>query len=312
VTGLDNAGKTALLSKFGRHLGIVDLAALKPTQGVDRREIQSRDMDIILWDLGGQDKYRRDYLDSADQYFLDVDLLMYVIDVQDSLRYEDSMEFLDQVIDELKDLKENPYILIFIHKYDPDISTDKEVLLNIELLKELIKAALTDTGLEYEVYMSSIYSMISTEPKFSKAIKDIMTSHSAIAMDPTVNKVKVLEKTAENALNGLVQLSTSVNRVNTTMTDLSEIMNGIDERLKKVEEVIERIVAVAFSEEVEKPQYQPPETHPLPTLNAPPTPVIESGPLESRGTMFTPEAKETMISELSELLAELKTVKEQK
>ena len=35
VIGLDNAGKTAILNKFGGRLGITDLTDLKPTKGVD-------------------------------------------------------------------------------------------------------------------------------------------------------------------------------------------------------------------------------------------------------------------------------------
>ncbi|TFG29458.1 MAG: hypothetical protein EU532_03200, partial [Promethearchaeota archaeon] len=36
VVGLDNAGKTAILTKFGGKLGITDLASIKPTKGVER------------------------------------------------------------------------------------------------------------------------------------------------------------------------------------------------------------------------------------------------------------------------------------
>jgi len=37
VIGLNNAGKTAIMTKFGGRLGIKDLALLKPTRGVNRQ-----------------------------------------------------------------------------------------------------------------------------------------------------------------------------------------------------------------------------------------------------------------------------------
>ena len=71
VVGLDNAGKTAILNKFGRKMGIEDLATLAPTKGVDRRNIQMEESDIelFIWDMGGQKQYRDKYLKQPEQYF---------------------------------------------------------------------------------------------------------------------------------------------------------------------------------------------------------------------------------------------------
>jgi len=48
VIGLDNAGKTAILNKFGGRLGINDLANLTPTKGVDRRYIETETSSLDL------------------------------------------------------------------------------------------------------------------------------------------------------------------------------------------------------------------------------------------------------------------------
>ncbi|MHA1459333.1 MAG: ADP-ribosylation factor-like protein [Promethearchaeota archaeon] len=55
VIGLDNAGKTAILNKFGGRLGITDMANLKPTKGVERRyiETETSNLDLYIWDFGG-------------------------------------------------------------------------------------------------------------------------------------------------------------------------------------------------------------------------------------------------------------------
>jgi len=53
VVGLNNAGKTAILTQFGGRLGIKDLALLKPTRGVNRQEIKTKELNLHLWDFGG-------------------------------------------------------------------------------------------------------------------------------------------------------------------------------------------------------------------------------------------------------------------
>ncbi|TFF93428.1 MAG: hypothetical protein EU544_05890, partial [Promethearchaeota archaeon] len=73
VVGLDNAGKTAILSKFGGRLGITDLAKLKPTKGIDRKTLETEELDLIIWDFGGQEQYRENYLKNAEKFFFQSD-----------------------------------------------------------------------------------------------------------------------------------------------------------------------------------------------------------------------------------------------
>ena len=186
VIGLDNAGKTAILTKFGGRLGITDLANLKPTKGVDRHYIESEksDLDLYIWDMGGQLEYRNKYLENPEQYFLEIDLLIYVIDVQDEDRFPESFEYFEEVLKILALLEENPFILIYIHKVDPDLKHEPEVLLNIELLKDNLNQLLTHYGFDYEAYLTSIFSLISNEPEFSKYIKEVMKSADSLT-NPT-------------------------------------------------------------------------------------------------------------------------------
>ena len=99
VIGLSNAGKTTILRKFGGQIGIKDLAKLTPTKGVQRKEIVTSDMALILWDFGGQEEYRKVYLNSPEKYFLKVDLVIYVIDLQDPENYEKSIFRCHRVVD---------------------------------------------------------------------------------------------------------------------------------------------------------------------------------------------------------------------
>ncbi len=224
--GLDEAGKTSLLSKFGGRLGISDMIDTHPTKGVVRMKFGRENLSLYIWDLGGQEEYRERYLSNPEQYFVELDLLMFVIDVQNPERFEESIQYFEKIVESLTLLEENPYILIFLHKYDPDLKNDPKVLLNIELIKdnlnELIKSKKLD--FEIEIYLTSIYSLISREPQFAKYVKNLMSASHSLT-DPTVRKVEGLGKTLEETLNAVIRLSESI----------SMQLNDIDNRLRAIE-----------------------------------------------------------------------------
>ena len=226
VIGLDNAGKSAILSQFGGRLGINDLKALQPTKGVERKHIKAEgsEIDLFLWDLGGQVQYRNKYVKNPENYFLKTDLLIYVIDVQDPERFAESFEYFEEVLKLLKMLEEEPFVMIYIHKYDPDLKGNPEVLLNIELLKENLNQLLGEYGYDYEAYLTSIYSLITNEPQFSRYIKDVMKSTDSLT-NPTLRKVEGLGKTLEETMNAVIRLSESI----------SKQINDLDSRLRAIE-----------------------------------------------------------------------------
>jgi hypothetical protein len=226
VAGLDEAGKTATLSKFGGRLGISDTIATHPTRGVVRMKFGTSNLNLFIWDLGGQEEYRERYLNNPEQYFIQLDLLLYVIDVQNPERFDESLKYFDKILDSIIILEEKPYVLVFIHKFDPDIKGDPKIQLNVELLKDnlngLIKSK--DYDFDIEIYLTSIYSMISREPQFAKYIKNLMSSHYSLT-DPTVKKVDGLGKTLEETLNAVIRLSESI----------STQLNDLDSRIRALE-----------------------------------------------------------------------------
>lgn len=226
VVGLDNAGKTAILNQFGGKLGIEGLATLTPTKGVDRRNIQMEDSDVelFIWDMGGQKQYRDKYLKNPEQYFLEIDLLIYVIDIQDTERFAESFEYFEEILQILKTLEEDPFIMVYIHKHDPDLRRNPEIELSVELLKDNLNQLLTQYGFDFEAYLTSIYSLISNEPEFSKYIKDVMKSAHSLT-NPTLKKVEGLGKTLEETMNAVIRLSESI----------SKQLNDLDSRMRAIE-----------------------------------------------------------------------------
>lgn len=226
VIGLDNAGKTAIITKFGGKLGIDDLVGLKPTKGVKRKLIEGSGLDLFVWDLGGQKEYRNKYLKYPEQYFLQIDLLLYVIDVQDSERFAASFEYFEKILEILGNLEENPYLLIFLHKYDPDLKGEPTIELNVEFLKDNLKELFEriELKLDYEIYLTSIYSLISNEPKFSKYIKDVMKSNYSVS-DPTITRIDGLGEIVEGLMNAIIKLSESI----------SSQLSAIEQRIEAIE-----------------------------------------------------------------------------
>jgi len=251
VVGLDNAGKTAILTKFGGKLGINDLAQLKPTKGISRQKFKSDDLELVIWDFGGQHQYRKKYLESPEQYFLQVNLLIYVIDVQDPDRFEDSMEYFNSILETIYFLEEKPHIMIYIHKYDPDLKNDPEILLNIELLKDKLTDVVQKEqyDFQYDIYLTSIFSLITTEPRFSKFIKDIMSSTVSLS-DPVLKKVDGLGKILEETMNAIIRLSESTSL---QIRELDHRLRAIESGAIQVGQVNQSGVPVNLNAPIDQP-----------------------------------------------------------
>ncbi|TFF89166.1 MAG: hypothetical protein EU548_07925 [Promethearchaeota archaeon] len=300
VAGLDRAGKTAILTTFGGKLGIDELKNLRPTKKIDRQRISSESLSVYIWDFGGQTSYRKDYLKNPGAYFLDVDLFIYVIDVQDYERFEESFTYLKAILNALEQLQEHPYTLIFIHKYDPDLRKDPDIQLNVEFVKENLKEILLERDFPYEIYLTSIYSVISREPKFSKFIKEMVQQKDLVA-DPTIDKIEELSKIINKALVAVIKLSESVStqymEINQRFDALETKINSIESGAPLVSQPQEESRSVSSSS---PPPPPPPPPDPLSTK---PIPTPSNRARES-GTSL----RSSILDELKSLFAKTKEI----
>ncbi|MFX0140845.1 MAG: ADP-ribosylation factor-like protein, partial [Candidatus Hodarchaeota archaeon] len=121
IIGLDNAGKTTILKTLKQELTPELFANMKPTTGVNIEQFTSTDgMKFMVWDFGGQMAFREEYFRRKDYYFSKIDKLIYVIDIQDPDRYEESIVYLLNIVGVVKLLKPIPNFIIFLHKFDPE------------------------------------------------------------------------------------------------------------------------------------------------------------------------------------------------
>ncbi|MCK5140670.1 MAG: hypothetical protein KAQ70_00605, partial [Candidatus Heimdallarchaeota archaeon] len=130
MVGIDNAGKTSLSIAL-KHRGALSslfqrLNGLTPTRGLLRSKIEVFGMDVHLHELGGQSIYREDYLENPQQYFVGTDTIIYVIDIQAKDRFQESFEYLKQIINVANNLKIKVPWKIFFHKSDPEYEIDEK------------------------------------------------------------------------------------------------------------------------------------------------------------------------------------------
>jgi GTPase SAR1 family protein len=116
-TGLDDAGKTSIILALQREFS--KIAVIKPSRGAQRRIFEFLGKEISEWDLGGQSSYRISYLKNPDKYFDRTEIAIYVIDIQNKTRIQESLSYLNDVIKQFKILEIDPPIFIFFHKFDP-------------------------------------------------------------------------------------------------------------------------------------------------------------------------------------------------
>ncbi|MBD3229960.1 MAG: GTP-binding protein [Candidatus Lokiarchaeota archaeon] len=180
-TGLDNAGKTSILNVLEKQYS--KLSSTKPTTGVERRSINVLGYRIVNWDLGGQEKYRDDYLDEEARVFEGTDLLFYVVDISSRERFYEALEYYKNVLWEVFESKKSetiPFIVICLHKYDPDLQDDELVSENIELARNLFEENSKDYDIKF--FLTSIFDDWSILKAFSFGIQRLSS------------KLEILEK----------------------------------------------------------------------------------------------------------------------
>ncbi|MHA1379543.1 MAG: ADP-ribosylation factor-like protein [Candidatus Helarchaeota archaeon] len=166
LVGLDNAGKTTILTTMKKEQDS-NVYDLKPTKGVNIEEFKTveafstDEISIIIWDFGGQDKYRQEYLREAEKYFTDIDKAIYVIDIQDKKRFNESFEYLKSILALTKKYNDEEKIdfMVFLHKLDPSLVNEKEYQDRSKFLKEEVKKLFEPFKFEIKIFETSIYTV---------------------------------------------------------------------------------------------------------------------------------------------------------
>ncbi|OLS14041.1 MAG: ADP-ribosylation factor-like 1 [Promethearchaeota archaeon CR_4] len=177
LAGLDNAGKTSLLSVLQNKYSVIK--NLLPTRGLSRETLEFFGMSLTAWDLGGQIAYREKlYFQKPELFFSDADLIIFVIDIQDNKRYDDALDYFESIIKAINKLDEHPLFLITFNKFDPDLKENDEFIKN----KGALIAEITKIKGSHRVIFtqSSIFDRASVEKMFSIGFKEISQPTEAL------------------------------------------------------------------------------------------------------------------------------------
>eukprot|EP01129_Flabellula_baltica_P005980 TRINITY_DN2201_c0_g1_i3.p1 TRINITY_DN2201_c0_g1~~TRINITY_DN2201_c0_g1_i3.p1 ORF type:complete len:176 (+),score=29.98 TRINITY_DN2201_c0_g1_i3:159-686(+) len=110
------AGKTTLL--YSIKLGAVK--SISPTIGFHVESIRYRSLDLVMWDIGGQDRLRKLW----EHYYSDSRALIYVVDSNDIDRIDESAREFTKIVRHLDDVP----VLIFANKQDLPYAVDISTL----------------------------------------------------------------------------------------------------------------------------------------------------------------------------------------
>ncbi len=177
--GIDNAGKTSIITTMKKRFDVPnEIKGLKPTKQIERSSVQFLDHIIYQSDYGGQEIYRNEYLEHKDRYLAGIDLLFYVIDIQDSMRFQESVKYLTSILNYFEEIDDRAPIMIFFHKVDPRLRGDPTIINNVERIKTELQPFITDHKVQFT--QTTIFELHTVIDGFSRGISMLYTKHEVI------------------------------------------------------------------------------------------------------------------------------------
>ncbi|OLS16950.1 MAG: hypothetical protein HeimC2_45280 [Candidatus Heimdallarchaeota archaeon LC_2] len=153
--GLDKAGKTTIYKATMEEMDAKDLKDLAPTKQIERHSTNYLDQDFSVWDMGGQQNYRESYL-SKPEVFNQTKAMIFVIDIQDIDRLEESYQYFVDILSILKNVDPAPKLYVLFHKYDPELAG--RLKSHFYKAARLFRKADKLTPQKFKFYLTSIFS----------------------------------------------------------------------------------------------------------------------------------------------------------
>jgi len=210
VIGLDNAGKSSVINILQRELGLDTLLNIKPTIGIFREQVELQSLKMTLWDLSGQKSYREAYtIQEKNLIFEEVDIILFVVDIQESSRFQEVFEYLDSIIQVLTKFQEQPAFIILLHKADPDFIDTPTFRENYIGLRSVFDVQLEKANLKHDYYITSIYNALPKAQGFRESVKS------------TVTQLKDMSKSSipSNVLNAMTNIFDLVVKLSSILED---------------------------------------------------------------------------------------------
>jgi exonuclease VII small subunit len=212
------------------------LLNIKPTVGILREQVELQSLKMTLWDLSGQKSYREAIIvEEKNLIFEEVDIILFVVDIQDSSRFQEVFEYLDSIIQVLVKFNDQPApaFIVLLHKADPDFIDTPTFRENYIGLRSVFDVQLEKANLKHDYYITSIYNALPKAQGFRESVKSTVSqlrdmSNSSIpsnvlnAMTNIFDLVVKLSSILEDRVN---QLENQFANLETTIQ--SEFISGV-------------------------------------------------------------------------------------
>jgi len=118
MLGLDGAGKSTILYKFKFSETVTTI----PTIGFNCENIQYKNLNLVVWDIAGQEKIRPLWR----HYFANTQAVIWVLDASDHKRLTEATKEMEDLLKE--DLLRNCLLLVYCNKQDLPLSIGQSEL----------------------------------------------------------------------------------------------------------------------------------------------------------------------------------------
>lgn len=177
IMGLDNSGKTSILlslqkSVNQKKINLLTYYSLKPTPGLNIVSIDKQDTRFNIWELGGQQQYRDEYLQDVEKYIQETSKFIYVIDVQDIDRYAEALQYFEDIFKHFNEQdRKKIQLSIFLHKFDPGLDEEPNFsykTISTTLIDKISRMIPSDVN--YNIFKTTIYTIF--EKKLLESVSD--------------------------------------------------------------------------------------------------------------------------------------------
>jgi len=185
IAGLDNAGKSSALIALRKKYNFYErVKNLKPTIKIDYSSFKFLETyRINLWDMGGQKKFRKIYI-SNPIYFTETNYIYYLIDLQDEIKFEESVKYLHDLLNIYRSLDYSNEVIICFNKYDPKFKNSEDFFDRAEMIKNLIVSQNID--MKFKFFDTSYYDISSISKAISYSLDKLLNLE---AIDIGLNKI---------------------------------------------------------------------------------------------------------------------------
>lgn len=173
IAGLDNAGKTSFLIALRQKYNFYErVANLKPTIKIDYSSFTFLNFfRVNIWDMGGQAKYRNIYINNP-IYFSETNYLYYLIDIQDEMKFQESIHYLHELLNIYRDMEYKNEVIVCFTKFDPKFKNNDEFNDRVEMIKNLILTQNQD--MNFKFFQTSYYDISSLSRAVSYSLNKLL------------------------------------------------------------------------------------------------------------------------------------------